>query len=48
MDGGRRGRRGADRIVGRKEGRGVRLAISMTDGVDEAGGGGRGRGGGGR
>ena len=40
MDGGRRGRRGADRIVGRKEGRGVRLAISMTDGVDEAGGGG--------
>ena len=39
MDGGRRGRRGADRIVGRKEGRGVRLAISMTDGVDEAGGG---------
>ena len=40
IDGGRRGQRGADR--GRKEGRGVRLAISMTDGVDEAGGGGRG------
>ena len=42
MDGGRRGRRGADRIVGRKKGRGVRLAMSMTDGVDEAGGGGKG------
>ena len=42
MDDGRRARKGTDEIVGRQLRRGVAWEISMTDGVSEAGGGGRG------